>query len=222
MDRLDPDFPHLVGRPGPVYGSYGAEPAIGATPIPVYVAAKELPASQLRDLLLASSALPHGVFPGVEIESTVYIDGGISDNLPIYAILNKYAVSELVVICCNPMTEEQLVAAWRKAERLQRLRLLEPMDALKMRAASPAAKAVLTFNPPAFLRYVSPPAWPTTITLVAPAQPLGNLLTATLNFGRKRARQLLQLGWADARRVAGADGIPEKLSFEELRRRLGK
>jgi predicted acylesterase/phospholipase RssA len=44
-------------------------------------------ADELLQLLLASSALPHGVFPPITRPIAQYVDGGLADNLPVYAAL---------------------------------------------------------------------------------------------------------------------------------------
>jgi hypothetical protein len=174
----------------------------------------DLPVGTVCNVLLASAALPEGIFPSVKIDGTSYIDGGVSDNLPLYPALAAGQIQDLVVIRLNPGTEAELKKRWQSAERLQKIRTLPAAEGLRLRQkAWPGPERAMKFDPPRCLPFVDPPYWPKQVLLIAPESSLGNFLTGTLNFRRTKARKLIQQGWADARRCLGSSAfLPEEIS----------
>lgn len=58
----------------------------------------------LYKAILASSCLPV-LFNPIEIEGVIYIDGGILNNLPVEALLNK--VETIISVGCNPISDKK-------------------------------------------------------------------------------------------------------------------
>ena len=202
---FDPDFPHFV----PVLTSLVL--AKSAVDFPCYIGVNGLEKEDRRQMLLASSALPFGVFPPVHLKGSEYVDGGISDNLPIFPVLDRGGVEELFVIRLRPTSVGSLKLAWKKADRLNRLRKLDSDEALQLRTEALGDHwNTEHLNPPRVLPFQEPTNWPSSIVEIAPFANLGGLISGTLNFTRKRSRELVSLGWADTRQALGnPNEVPE-------------
>ena len=172
---------------------------------------------------LASSALPHGVFPSIRIRGIEYVDGGMSDNLPVFAALEHGAVSHLTVVRLRPKLQDGLLDSWRSADRLLRLRNVDELDAQQSRKDWLRKEGLVRededpdfyinrIRPPQIIPYRDPLAWPEHVLEIVPSEDLGGLITGTLNFSRNNARRLINLGWTDCRRcLDNPSQIPEAL-----------
>ncbi len=221
-ERFDPDDPKTVNVIDPKSRNYAYGPGgptiyvqrFTSVPyhFPKYIDVNLHPAI-LPKLLLASAALPHGIFPPFELDGMTYVDGGIADNLPVFPALMDGEVDHLIAICLRPTDENILKQAWQKSDRLQRLAALSSEPPHPDNAQNRPVK----HRPPVHLPYLEPEIWPKKITLIAPQESFGNFLTATLNFGQSKARRLVKLGWQDTRRALGERGktisanIPQNL-----------
>jgi predicted acylesterase/phospholipase RssA len=212
LQRLDPDYPHIAAQP--IAQGLNELVAIpGPTHVPRYFAVSELPMTSVCNALLASAALPEGIFPSVRIDGSSYIDGGVSDNLPLYPALSAGRIHDLVVIRLNPGSETFLKKHWQRKERLQRIRTLSVEEGrrLRFKAWPPPTERGLKYDPPIFIPFVEPPYWPESVVVIAPDSSLGNFLSGTLNFRRSKARELILRGWRDARKVLGnSASLPEE------------
>ena len=72
--------------------------------------AKVFSKGQLIKPLLASSSIPV-LFNPVTIRNKQYVDGGITDNLPIKPIKNK--CDRIIAMHCNPIDKDYEVGSWR-------------------------------------------------------------------------------------------------------------
>ena len=195
VNSFDPDSPEVVGS-----ARAGRVATDAVQPFPEYVNAKEMAADELLQLLLASSALPHGIFPPITRPSAQYVDGGLADNLPVYAALEGGYVDELTVICLRPTPLAKTRQSWKKADRKMRLRKIPVVEAMALRSDFLQSPKYLSghdtrrMRPPQILPFRDPPYWPEREMLIAPAKKLGNTLTGTMNFTRCRSRQLLKPG----------------------------
>lgn len=72
--------------------------------------AKVFSKGQLIKPLLASSSIPV-LFNPVTIRNKQYVDGGITDNLPIKPIKKK--CDKIIAMHCNPIDQDYQVGSWR-------------------------------------------------------------------------------------------------------------
>lgn len=90
-------------------------------PIPFYVVCTDLESGKevvinrgpLVDAILASSAIP-GIFPPVEIDGHLLVDGGLSNNVPVSALVNsgaRYTVAVRLHQDTNGLTAPSLTRA---------------------------------------------------------------------------------------------------------------
>lgn len=64
-----------------------------------YFKIQEHPKRTIKDILLASSAIP-GIYDAVEINGCLYLDGGLKDNVPIWPLYNEGCNLIIVVRLC--------------------------------------------------------------------------------------------------------------------------
>jgi predicted patatin/cPLA2 family phospholipase len=129
VDVFDPDFPEIRGHQATIY------PIGSAKYMPVYLDLSDFTPDDRLNILLASTALPHGIFPAVQIGDAVYEDGGLSDNLPVYAAIKYADLAELSVIRLKPTGRRALIRTWQRVDRLIRLREM-PFEEARKKAAS--------------------------------------------------------------------------------------
>jgi predicted acylesterase/phospholipase RssA len=98
---FDPDLPHL--QPWTEYGPFTATEVEGH--FPVYLRLDQIANSEIVKILTASAALPLGVFPEIDINGESYIDGGVSDNLPLFPLITYESCDEIVLIHLRPVKE---------------------------------------------------------------------------------------------------------------------
>ena len=207
---FDPDDPAITTSPGLAYGLTRDTAVSGTKSFPWYVDAESLSTEDLRAICLATSALPHGIFPAIRWRGKIFIDGGVSDNLPVYPALNCADVSNLTVIRLRPHKPADIFDAWQTSDRLLRLRDLTIEQSKALRSVPGSAETVRRFWPPVFLPFREPPHVVTQPLVIAPKTDLGGFVFGTLNFSRAKSRQLLQLGWQDCRHALGC---PESLEL---------
>lgn len=65
---------------------------------------------ELSKAILASSCLPV-LFNPIEIEGVKYIDGGIMNNLPVEALINK--VETIISVGCNPISKKSQFSSFK-------------------------------------------------------------------------------------------------------------
>jgi len=178
--------------------------------VPVYVRLDSIRSSMERaKVLLASAALPLGVFPSVAIDGTEYVDGGVGDNLPILPLVENGGVHELIVIRLRPPRVSLRRHAIRVARTIKLARigrenaLRAYREEMRRRGLNPEEPH--RFRKKAFLPYRSVKGWPSRIVQIAPRQRLGGVLSGTMNFRAKYARRLLAQGYRDALTVIEAE-----------------
>lgn len=65
----------------------------------IYFKVQDYPEDIIKDILLASSAIP-GIYDAVEINGRLYLDGGLKDNVPILPVYNEGCDIIIVVRLC--------------------------------------------------------------------------------------------------------------------------
>jgi hypothetical protein len=223
VDSFDPDSPAVAAVRTARFVSTAPRA------FPVYLDVSRPSCDEICNGLLGSSALPNGVFPSGRVKETDYVDGGVSDNLPAFGALGEDAsISDLTVVRLRPSHSEDLQNSWQIADRLLRLRELQPNLAKQMREEWVVGHALLEegADPDFFIKRIVPPDilplrqrqhWPEPVVEIAPLEDLGDFISGTINFDREKARSLLNMGWADCHRSLGSPAsIPSTLPFEEL------
>ena len=210
VSLIDPDRPAFVKvREGPpdVYA-----PAPVDTSIPEYLSLSELSADNRLEAVMATAALPEGVFPPVTLDGVRYRDGGIADNLPIYPLVSIDRCDEIVVIQLRPRSEA--VAGpeqsgyevsyreyWQRIDRLRRLPdlALEKAEMLLQEEHRRYGGIIENhpYAPTSFPFHEPPDNFPKLITL-APRDSLGSFLGATMKFDSCLARNWIDMGHRDA------------------------
>ncbi len=200
--RFDPDQPGFYHVGGEAF--YVRRAMEEEQYVPTYVRLDELAAKQQTDVLVASAALPFGVFPSVQHHGVEYIDGGIADNLPVYPLVESEKCDELIVIRVRPHADGDVHRYWQRVDRCLRLADV-PMSKCRCMYEEAMKKGRTSrliderIDPPVNFPYNDFPRT-VQVDVVAPDQSLGRFLSGTMNFRRKYARKLLRLGYQDAKR----------------------
>ena len=73
---------------------------------PVYFKLNDLTTEERANAVMASAALPLGVFPSVPVAKKYYTDGGTVDNVPVYPLIWIDPCDVLVVVRLRPVVHE--------------------------------------------------------------------------------------------------------------------
>jgi predicted acylesterase/phospholipase RssA len=243
---FDPDFPSFdrYPMPGTLDPHFHVEyPLLKGGEIPQYHDLTNVDSDTTCNALLASSALPF-IFPSGAFDSGRHSDGGVIENIPINPALT-YAPEFLIVIYLD--ADKQMVRrAVRQIPRLRRvMRLCDaPLeeahqkylnwldDRLRNDAmyeglapeAVPLERIFHSWDLPSSgpaceaepLEKVHLP----TLLHVVPSQSLGGMLSGTLCFSKRKARQLIALGRSDMiRYLAGLERATKAKQLKHVRQR---
>ena len=183
--------------------------------LPVYVKLNDLQQRERVAAIMASAAMPIGIFPPVKVGERRYSDGGEIDNVPVYPLFSLFACDTVVVVRLNstaaasPLSQYvSYVLHWGVCDRTVRLRSLPEWQAINLvdEAYGGDLEHRRTINiPPTLFPCREPPFRPRSIITVAPRKDLGGFFTGTLNFSASKAVALIEQGLADAR------GVVEKI-----------
>lgn len=201
---FDPDQPHLF------YGKKDDRLVWGAVThecnFPHYLHVSSLDPEERESALLASAALPLGVFPSVTLHGLSYVDGGVADNLPLEPLISRERCDDLVIIAMRPWTETRIRSHWQETQRLTRLEAMPEDEArrlyyeeLERRGGDPDHAP--RYDPPVNLPLAEPADWPSRTLVIAPDKRLGSFLTGTMRFTRRYTNRLVERGIADATRA---------------------
>lgn len=176
--------------------------------LPVYAALNQLEPHERVQAIMASAALPVGIFPPVIVDGKRCSDGGEVDNVPVFPLMSLLPCDTLVIVRlrpnANPTPMAQYAAYmthWTLSDRAVRLRTLPISEAREMvdRAYGGQLEKRKTINfPPVLFRCREPDLRPRSIITIAPAEDLGGFLRGTLNFRGKKARVWMEQGYRDA------------------------
>ncbi|MBQ8281523.1 MAG: patatin-like phospholipase family protein [Lachnospiraceae bacterium] len=83
-----------------------------------YYHVNDLGKEKIRQLLLASTALP-AVYPAVTIDGEKMVDGGMTDNVPIRPLIEEAECSNLIVVMCGKDNEYDIYLASRCDEIIE-------------------------------------------------------------------------------------------------------
>jgi hypothetical protein len=150
---------------------------------------------------LASAALPFGIVPPVVIDGKKYVDGGLTDNVPVFPFINDPEVLEIYIILLEPAKSWEHIAckigfdklSWSNKDRAARV------AEYPIETQSTFAKN----KPPKIVPFRMPQYFPRPI-LLRPKRCLGNFLSGTLNFDGGYAQQLIDEGYEDTLAALGS------------------
>ena len=207
---FDPDRPRLF------YGKRNDQMVWGAVEgeydFPRYIELSRMAAAHREEALMASAALPLGIFPSVELDGITYVDGGVADNLPVTPLIREAQCDELVIIAMRPWNEAAVKRHWQDVERLSALEQMAPAKARELYLTELARRGgdprhASAFEPPVNLRLPEPDRWPSRVTVICPDQEVGAFLTGTMRFTGRYTRRLLKEGYDDAIRAIKRSGL---------------
>jgi predicted patatin/cPLA2 family phospholipase len=178
-------------------------PASKTALMPQYVRVDLEDRGEAFEALLASSALPLGIVASRRTkEGKRAIDGGVADNVPWFPLVDTFECDELFIVHCSPMRDWDdglQRAAWKKADRLKRV-----VSAQIPKPETLNFDASISRDVPTDIPFRDAPRWPSRVVVIAPAKPLGNFVTGTLNFSHHASIQRLKNGYLTGRTKAAA------------------
>jgi predicted acylesterase/phospholipase RssA len=188
--------------------------------LPIYFDLTDLPRDEVVSYLLASAALPWA-FRRMKLGQDFHVDGGIVENVPLSKALEYDC--DLIIVIYLKADQDLPTTVLNQVPRLRRALRVANMDIQQTHAlylswlrkdypnlddeewrdklldigviGVPRSREALEVIPCEELKDLPP------IIHVIPSQPLGGLMRGTLNFGQRKARRLLALGWLDMRRA---------------------
>lgn len=218
QDVFDPDRPSWRWR--------GLVPRAGARPawVPKYTNVTHSLPKETQSSILRSSAMPFVIDAGSPSTIHRQVDAGVADNLPIKPLIDE-GCGLIIAVHLNDsgkdsrwkLTDEvQLKDRTEHIHRLQTLAQFGPDDTLarfraevgdptiyeyylsriKKKGRGPILESRYEWNPPKIVHIV-------------PSQSLGNFFTGTLNFSRRKASRLIDLGYKDALATIRAQLAPD-------------
>ncbi len=170
---------------------------------PVYLSLADATSDEeAMEWLLQTAALPE-IFPRKPIRGQYAVDGGITDNVPIYPVAAHKPDRIFVVYLNHRLTRnnwlytDEAARTWWMAEHKALSELVTRQQANAVRQHYIAKHGPVGHEKPRLI-----PLEPRLISReqflpIVPNVSLGNLLTGTLNFTTKKARRLLMLGYRD-------------------------
>jgi hypothetical protein len=210
---IDPDRPVWGESTAKGAHLYWLEPS--HTFFPHYVSIDTFSQGRGIDSVLASAALPFGLTKSIVVNDKAYVDGGVVDNCPLYPLIAFEQCTEIVVIRLRPGPRElaDVTTEIREIDRLERVRQAQPVkttwgfDAFDYALNGGFQKPYRYSNPPATIPFrdfthLMPRLW-----YVSPNKKLGGLFSGTLNFSKKYATELIEIGYQDGIRFLNTTGI---------------
>jgi NTE family protein len=189
---------------------YGNRILVARRPyVPEYKHLEEEPDADIQQIVLQSAAIPFGVFPLRRIGGLGYVDGGVADNVPIQPLIDA-ACTCIVVIHLDPKGEcdgwrltdpndlRARLGYLRELRRLARLTSNESIEELTRQARSLEASEDLQWQRRRADLRSDYSREDVTVVHIVPSESLGNFLTGTMNFDKRKARRLMELGERDA------------------------
>lgn len=148
---------------------------------------------QAKALVLASMAFPGGVFRRIKIGKVRYMDGGASDNTPIYPLL-VYDCQTLFVAHLRPVPRERGF----RIRQTKSLRVwLWDINFLMQRIGEPIYPDFLSRKLPRIIH-------------IAPEKRIGFGTFSTFYFSKKKSKRLIDQGYSDTIRVLTDEGLIRK------------
>jgi len=194
---LDPDDAQLI--PMDDYPDGGYIPSAQPMNIPEYVRIDSLDTTTRVSALMASAALPFGIFPTVRVSGHPYrfADGGVADNCPWFPLFE--ICEEIVMIRLRPTSARGVIpvglleSEWSDRERTIRLARLDARDRERLyyshtdREHEQNARGRIVHSPPVAIPRCVPRARPDRVICVAPSSALESLIPDSRNVLAKRS-----------------------------------
>jgi predicted acylesterase/phospholipase RssA len=167
----------------------------------IYASINEYDLETKIQICLASAALPFGIVRSVVIGERYYVDGGLTDNVPVFPFLDWDECDELFVLWLEPVKNI--------AKTMSKIGLSSEAWSLRRRsfdvANFPIPDAWRAREKQEFMeRNVPPKHLPfkklnskVRITVFHPSRSLGGLVSGTLRFDSEYASQLIDMGYEE-------------------------
>jgi predicted acylesterase/phospholipase RssA len=199
-DINDPDSPRWyfdVTPPGPGSTAFPDTQRVWTTD---YIRIDLVERDKALQISLASAALPFGIVPPVLIDDKVCVDGGLTDNVPVFPFVDNPDFDEVFVILLQPVKSPEAMVSkigfdrhnWSLRDRAARVAnypLTHHVLGLSTFRSSPN-------RPPIVIPFRFPSLMPRA-RLFHPNRSLGTFLSGTLNFNGRYAETLIRDGYED-------------------------
>lgn len=151
---------------------------------------------QAIDVLVQTAALPE-IFPTRSVFGTKYVDGGVADNTPILSVA-QFQTQQLIVVYLDHRINRMLKPHkfFNHMKHTNKGWIFDPIYSLKRWEYSRLSEISRNRGEVWETDYSD---WYHKLEIVPiiPSRPLGNLVTGTLNFTKKKAHELIALGYED-------------------------
>lgn len=190
----DPDNPEYVDGV-PATSKY---PDTSTDWIPEYVMLNDLEVEEAIQFTIASAALPFGIVRSVQIRGQVYVDGGVADNVPVLPVARE--ADEVWVVLLSRYMSTQAAC---ESERLTSDRLREIQRKIDVASFPiPDVEALSDVheqinNNTQIIEMDDTLEQPRVMYFYPEAKGLGGLLSGTLNFKAKYAKDIMEQGYGD-------------------------
>jgi hypothetical protein len=194
----DPDDPRYYFDHAPPGPGSTAFPDTKRVWVPEYLLLNDLGRDEILRACLASAALPFGIVQPVAIDGKTYVDGGLTDNVPVFPFIDDPEVLEVYIILLEPLKSWDNIArkigfdqySWSQKDRLARV----AKHAVQTRVLGLGTWG--KNRPPKVVPFRVAKHFPRP-TLLGPKRCLGNFLSGTLNFDAVYADRLIIKGYED-------------------------
>ncbi|HEV7578314.1 MAG TPA: patatin-like phospholipase family protein [Caldimonas sp.] len=217
---VDPDSPHWLDS--------SKRTLVARQPyVPEYRRLQDESPNDIQRIVLQSAAIPFGVFPLRRIGDSGYVDGGVTDNVPIQPLIDA-GCTRIIVVHLN---HDAACDGWRLTDpddlwtRLGALRELRRLAGLgrdhTFESLVHEARLREAWSPDEQRKersaHVAQDYGRSSVEFVhvVPTESLGTFLSGTMNFSANNARRLIELGEQDARRLL--DGSIQLASWVQTR-----
>jgi predicted acylesterase/phospholipase RssA len=184
--------------------------------VPEYVDITRTDIEHAKNCIIASMALPFGLFRRVRIGRNEYFDGGLADNTPVYPLLQA-GLDKIYVVHCNSAANKS-VRRLLTPSQLEREQFFvhyrrykagyerHPLPDYEREYKAPFLQMLLNIrlyrnyderDKKLFETCEDDPPLPFEVVHITPSQRLGYPLLGIIWFSRRKTERLLDLGYRD-------------------------
>jgi predicted acylesterase/phospholipase RssA len=198
VDVFDPDEPSWAGT-SPAPGS-SITPNTKNQWTTEYLRIDEMEVETAVTVCLASSALPFGIVPSVRVGKELYVDGGLTDNVPVFPFLDSSDLDEVFVVLLEPVeslprTLHRIgcdIDGFSVRDRAIRVAKYPIPGSMPIGEGTGSSRN----RPPTVIPFRYPKSMPQ-VRIFHPKRKLGGLWAGTLNFDGEFACRLIEEGYRD-------------------------
>jgi predicted acylesterase/phospholipase RssA len=180
--------------------------------IPRYTDIRPVDMAKQIDLCLGSAALPFGIVSSIRVDGADHVDGGMTDNCPLFPFQDCPDYDEIFVVLLRHQSSPEAAnsvgneAKWRELRRR--------LDVLTYSGSKWATSR--DNKPPSNMPYRELRYTPRIVPFY-PSSSLGNFFSGTLNFTSKYADRLMEQGYKETLQRLGMLGLSPSDRTNEIR-----